>query len=234
MPFISFLFSAATVRSGSSSCCGLSLPAPSRGIGGDSACLSRRTLVQIGLNCRSGFIGGRERTLGSETLVSDPFGRRARRSGGSLVDVCRRTLEVGGCLQRLGILQCGILGLVEVRQYEWLRRKLQRAHKSALEVRRRQARGPNAQRLECPLRRFAICGDSRVAVQWKENDPASPATIGQRLTVRPGSVRATVIVEKRILVNSLKHVCLPRVDLPRRQYGATFEPVPRRNCRVAR
>jgi hypothetical protein len=122
--FISPLFSAATLRSGSAGCFGLSLPAPSRGIGGDGARLSRRALVQVGLNCRRGFIGSCERALRNETLFSDSFGIRACRSGGSLVYLCGRTFDVGGCLQRLGIFQSGVLGLTEVRQYDWLRRKL--------------------------------------------------------------------------------------------------------------
>ncbi len=101
----------------------MSLPAPSRGIGGDGACLSRRALVQIGLNRRRRFIGSCERAFGNETLFSDSFSIGARHSGGSLVDVCGRTLDVGGCLQHLGIFQRGVLGLIEVSEYEWLRRR---------------------------------------------------------------------------------------------------------------
>jgi hypothetical protein len=112
------------VRSGSSGCFGLSRPAPSRGIGGDSACLCRRARVPIGFNRRCGFIGSCEHAFGDETLFSDAFGIGARRSGGNLVDVCGRTLDIGGRLQSLGIVQCGVLGVAEVSEYEWLRRKL--------------------------------------------------------------------------------------------------------------
>jgi hypothetical protein len=95
-----------------------------RSIGGDSACLSRRALVQVGFNRRRGFIGSCERAFGKETLFSDSFSIGTRRSGGSLVDVCGRTLDVGGRLQSLGIFQCGVLGLIEVNQYQRLVRKL--------------------------------------------------------------------------------------------------------------
>jgi hypothetical protein len=117
-------FFAATLRSGSSGCFGLSLPASSTGIRGDAARLPRRALVQVGLNCRRSFIGSCKRALGNETLFSDSFGIRAWLGGGSLVDLCGRTFDVGGCLQHLSIFQSGVLGLTEVRQYDWLRRKL--------------------------------------------------------------------------------------------------------------
>src|SRR4030095_9197173 len=109
---ISPLFPTAGVRSGWSRCFGLSLPAPSRGIGGDSACLSRRALVQVGFNRRRGFIGSCERAFGTEALFSDSFSIGARRSGGSLVDVCGRTLDVGRRLQSLCILQGRILRFI--------------------------------------------------------------------------------------------------------------------------
>jgi hypothetical protein len=122
--FISPLFPAAPLRPGSSGCSVLSLPAPSRGIGGNGASLSRRALVQVGLNCRCGFIGSCECALGNETLFSDSFSIRTRLSGGSLVDLCGRTFDIGGCLQHLGIFQRGVLRFTEVRQDHWLRRKL--------------------------------------------------------------------------------------------------------------
>jgi hypothetical protein len=102
----------------------LSLLASSRGIGRDSACLCRRALVQIGFNRRCGFIGSCERAFGNETLLPESFGIGARRRGSSLVHVRGRTFDVGGPLQSVGIVQCGVLSLTEVSQYEWLRRKL--------------------------------------------------------------------------------------------------------------
>ncbi len=107
----------------SSGCFGLSLPAASRG-GGASACLSRRALVPVGFNRRRGFIGSCERGFRNEALFSDSFSIGARRGGGSLVDVCVRTFDVGGRLQSLGIFQCSVLSLLEGSQYEWLRCKL--------------------------------------------------------------------------------------------------------------
>ena len=80
--------------------------------------------MQIRLNCRRGLIGCGKRAFGNETLLSDSFSIRARRSGGGLVDLCRHMFDVGGCLQHLGIFQCGVLGLAEVRQYGWLGSKL--------------------------------------------------------------------------------------------------------------
>src|SRR5262245_9154397 len=122
--FVSPLLPAAPVRFGASGRLGSSLPAPSRGIGGDRRTVSRRAPVLLGLTGRCGFIGSRKGALGNETLFSDSFSVRARRSGGGLVDVCGRTLDVRGCLQHLGIFQCGVLGVIEVAQYEWVRREL--------------------------------------------------------------------------------------------------------------
>jgi hypothetical protein len=112
------------MRSGSSGCFGLCLPLPSGGIGGDTACLFRGAVVQVGFNRRHGFIRSCERAFGPETLFSDSFSIDARRSGGSLVDVCGRTLDVGGRLQSLGIFERRVLGLIEVGQYQRRRHKL--------------------------------------------------------------------------------------------------------------
>jgi hypothetical protein len=111
------------VRRGSSGYFGLSLPTPSCAAGGDSACRSRSALVQVGFNRRR-FIGNYERAFGHETLFSDSFRIGARRSGGSLVDVRARTLDVGVRPQSLGIFQGGVLGLIDVGRYQRLGRKL--------------------------------------------------------------------------------------------------------------
>jgi hypothetical protein len=76
----------------------LRLPAASRGIGSDSAGLSRGTLVQLGLKYRCGFVGSSECALGNETIFSDSCSILARRSRGNLVQLCRRALNGGSGL----------------------------------------------------------------------------------------------------------------------------------------
>lgn len=80
--------------------------------------------MQVGFTHRRVFLGSCERAFGNETLFSDSFSIGARRSGGSLVEVGGRTLDVSGRLQSLGIFQCDVLSLIEVSQYQRLCRKL--------------------------------------------------------------------------------------------------------------
>ena len=92
---MSLLPTRALPGSGASGRFGSSSAAPSRRIGSDGSCRSNGPFVQIGFQCRRGFLSRGDLTFHYETPAPDPFSVGTRFFG-------RGLLDVGGCALHLG------------------------------------------------------------------------------------------------------------------------------------